>query len=592
MPPKSAAAPREPRLQPHRLRSIPGGYDINRWPIRVTIGPDETVGSWLMRAAMRYGMTPRALLATAGIDEHIYRPAQFAAAVTRHTDHLAHLLGSTPDEVNAAVRRIHPKTALSDYVQRYKGLRRAVLAGCSYCPRCLSEPNPRWKRQWSNVFALACVEHSCLLVRACPRCGQAPWSTTAWLSNPENSPHRCAIRRPRGPDDRVGVGARFCNYDLREVDVYDVDADLVRVQQFITDLCERYFLGPENTVTIAGIEVTATIAFDAICELLDESLDILTLFTPGYDRTKLTRALRDCRTILSSDTATDAALRADDVGLLNPGGPITPIGPDNVILRRPRNPLLAAIRIHALVPSLSPTTQLMLGCGSRWPRYPIRENEDDRTWLRLPEHYPELPEPTPAWIPQVLWPNIIWHTGTAPLDIEAAAQAMALAKMGDVRSWKLIALDLGLPKDTATPVTRYWRQIVRSGRWDEALASLTALREQLRRDPPPVDYQLRRIIADDPRRLIRAIHEAGFDTSNGNQHEVNNVVRRFWEHFTGGDLTYAPPPYALPSTRIHLWRTQTTDMDHTYAELFQDAYRYMRRASSLRPQGPLTWRPP
>lgn len=376
------------------------------------------------------------------------------------------------------------------------------------------------------------------------------------------------------------------------VEIYKIDADLIRVQQFITSLCERYFLAPEGNLTIAGVDVTATIAFDSLCELLDESLDIFTLFTPGYDRTKLTTALRSCYTILSSPTATDAAHNADDIGLLNPGGPITPIGPDNVILRRPRNPLLAAIRIHSLQSSLSPTTQLMLSCGNRWPRYPIRETETDRNWLRLREHDPELPEPNPAWIPQVLWPNAIWRSGMAPPGIEATAQAMALAKMGDVRSWKLIALDLGLPKDVSTPVTRYWRQIVRSGRWEEALAALTALREQLRRHPPPIDYQLRRIIADDPNRLVRAIHEAGFDTSNEDQHEVHNVVRRFWEHFTGGYLAYAPPPYALPPTEVQQWRLQTAAIDHNYADLFQDAYENMVQGTSLRPQGPLTWRPP
>jgi hypothetical protein len=180
----------------------------------------------------------------------------------------------------------------------------------------------------------------------------------------------------------------------------------------------------------------------------------------------------------------------------------------------------------------------------------------------------------------------------APPDIEAAAQAMALAKMGDVRSWKLIALDLGLPKDMSTPVTRYWRHIVRSGRWAEALASLTTLQEQLRRDPPPTDYQLRRIIADDPSRIVGALHEAGFDTSSGDQCEVPDVARRFWEHFTGGDLAYAPPPYALPSTRIQRWRSKTAAIDHTYATLFRDAYECLRQANGLRPQGPLTWRPP
>jgi TniQ len=98
MPPKSAAAQREQRPHPRQLRSIPG-YDINRWPICVPIRPDETIQSWLMRGALRYGITPRALLATAGVDEHIDRPAQFAAAVSRHTDHLAHLLGCAPDDV-------------------------------------------------------------------------------------------------------------------------------------------------------------------------------------------------------------------------------------------------------------------------------------------------------------------------------------------------------------------------------------------------------------------------------------------------------------------------------------------------------------
>jgi hypothetical protein len=84
MPPKSAAARREPQPPRRPLRSIPGGYDIDRWPICVPIGPEETIQSWLMRAALRYGVTPRALLATAGVEGHIDRPAQFAAAVSRH----------------------------------------------------------------------------------------------------------------------------------------------------------------------------------------------------------------------------------------------------------------------------------------------------------------------------------------------------------------------------------------------------------------------------------------------------------------------------------------------------------------------------
>jgi hypothetical protein len=117
MPPKSAAAPPEPQPPRRRLRSIPGGYDIDRWPICVPIGPDETVPSWLMRAALRYEITPRALLAMAGADERIDRPGQFAAVVSRHADKLAHALGCPPDELRTAVQRIHPNTALSDYAK-------------------------------------------------------------------------------------------------------------------------------------------------------------------------------------------------------------------------------------------------------------------------------------------------------------------------------------------------------------------------------------------------------------------------------------------------------------------------------------------
>jgi ligand-binding SRPBCC domain-containing protein len=101
--------------------------------------------------------------------------------------------------------------------------------------------------------------------------------------------------------------------------------------------------------------------------------------------------------------------------------------------------------------------------------------------LRLPEHHPELPEPTPAWIPQVVWPNTIWRSSsTAPPDIEAAAQAMALAKMGDVRSWTVIALDLGLPKDMSTPVTRYWRHIVSQ----RPMGGSARLTDRVARTPP------------------------------------------------------------------------------------------------------------
>ncbi len=97
-----------------------------------------------------------------------------------------------------------------------------------------------------------------------------------------------------------------------------------------------------------------------------------------------------------------------------------------------------------------------------------------------------LPElDPPARIPQVLWPGVVWAGHGDTTALAAAAQAMAVSKIGDTRPWTIIALDIGPPKGIALPVTQYWRWVVRNGHWTDALASLTNLKEQLRHNPPP-----------------------------------------------------------------------------------------------------------
>lgn len=260
-------------------------------------------------------------------------------------------------------------------------------------------------------------------------------------------------------------------------------AGAIGAHRLAFQLWRQYVQDPGSRLRVTDIEVTATIAFDALCQLVDESVRIFTLFEDDYDRTALVRALRNAGEVLSSESASVAADKADDVGLLNPAGPTTPIGPDNVLLRRKRNPLLAAIRLGSVQATLSPAAQLTFDCGNRHPRYPIRENAD-RTWQRLPEHCPALPELDPARISQVLWPGTVWARAGDTTTLASAAQAMALYKIGDTRPWTIIALDLGLPKGMATSVTQYWRQVGRDGHWPEALGALTNLKEQLRTTNP------------------------------------------------------------------------------------------------------------
>jgi hypothetical protein len=136
----------------------------------------------------------------------------------------------------------------------------------------------------------------------------------------------------------------------------------------------------------------------------------------------------------------------------------------------------------------------------------------------------------------------------------------------------------------STPVTRYWRHIVRSGRWGEALASLTALREHVRCDPPPIDYQLRRIISDEPSRLVGAIHEAGFDAGM-----ATNTTSTMWCADSGSTSPAATSPTRRRPTRCRppnfAMAQADCAIDGSYATHFQDVYECLRQANGMRPQG-------
>lgn len=42
--------------------------------------------------------------------------------------------------------------------------------GLQYCPQCLGEGTPYYRRAWRLAFAVACCEHGIVLLDACPRC--------------------------------------------------------------------------------------------------------------------------------------------------------------------------------------------------------------------------------------------------------------------------------------------------------------------------------------------------------------------------------------------------------------------------------------
>lgn len=74
--------------------------------------------------------------------------------------------------------------------------------------------------------------------------------------------------------------------------------------------------------------------------------------------------------------------------------------------------------------------------------------------------------------------------------------------------------------------------------------------------------------------------------------EFGDVVRRYWEHFTGGDIRYAAFPYALRAEEPADWQQKRSRIDGKHGGIFRTTYELMTTSDSLRPGGPLTWQPP
>lgn len=84
------------------MRAVPGGYDIDRWPITVPLGAGESLPGWLMRVGLRYQLTPMQLLRELRV---LHRPTGYDRVLERlrpHTGHLAAHLGVPAGDLLAA----------------------------------------------------------------------------------------------------------------------------------------------------------------------------------------------------------------------------------------------------------------------------------------------------------------------------------------------------------------------------------------------------------------------------------------------------------------------------------------------------------
>ena len=135
------------------------------WPLRPAPRPDEMLTSWITRLAHGLGLRPVNLLEIAWPDGCDFDTLDWAA----EPELLALLAGRTdqPVEVVAAMQ-LNLGDDASEFLHQ-----NSTGAALQFCPACLSETVPYFRRSWRLAFWRVCGVHRLVLLDACSQCGSA-----------------------------------------------------------------------------------------------------------------------------------------------------------------------------------------------------------------------------------------------------------------------------------------------------------------------------------------------------------------------------------------------------------------------------------
>lgn len=582
--PNSAPAPPDPPPGPRlRPRVIPGGYDLDTPPIHITPLPGESAVSWLRRAAVRYQISPRNVLRTGGATRQIASTRAATTRITSPRNTFTTRLGLSTEERQLLRGSTPLGHALDSYARVYQHPDAwSTLALSRFCPACLSAKIPSWDKDWTNPLLAACPDHDLLLLDRCPACEAAPYASPTWLSEPLEL-WRCTARTPAPP----GTGRRvrpWCRHDLRTTPAATATDEQSRAQRLLLDLARD----PDDTIELCGVTITRRIGFDAMLELLAAALhDRGTRFLDLSEPTaEIAAGLADTLIVLETTDPVMAGERLQELVLpTDHRAPIT----FKSATSSAKNPLLGTLQLGHHREHLTATSQLAFRTGATYPRYPLPAKTPRASvhHLLLPEHTPPgLPLPLTR-VPQVIWPGAL--PGLDDSDpIVRAEISLLIAHLGTTRPWSHLTLDLGLPRTFHSALARRIRTRRAHGTWPTLLAQLDELLEHLQAHPPWPNYRHRRILADDPLLLERALVTADPDQ----RLPALAVQRRFWELFTGGDALFAPNTLAILADQHAHWRQERHELDDKQMGLFETAFQILDHSSPLLLGRPLSWQPP
>jgi TniQ len=474
-------------------------------PIQVRPLPGEAIDSWLEALAARHNCCWSDLLDAVGLTQPastaggwIARPLLGEAAT------IAAATAEDLDVVQAtALARYHQTALRIDPVIRTldKTFPWSPPSSSRFCPQCLAETGGRWQLAWRLGWSFTCLRHHRLLVDTCPVCRQRQRRCVpTGIRVP--APGRCANPLPGS----VGRAPARCGADLAEADdVVRLPAGhlCLKAQQTIYDIIETgtadfgvYTHSPQSAqAALTDIRIVANrVLAYATTRSLEHVIpaDLLNAYPQIDDQahtykpprapapTAAAAAAIAVTAALSALGAADAHQGGDALRWLVAGardrGTKTNI---SVLGRAGASPVLNAIQLAALAPSMSPGDQLRHRIADTLPT-----RAQPRT-LRVSKLARSLP-------------TMLWPAWSLRLSVPGPQQR----QLRPVLSAMLMFTGTTLPVDAAAgllgsvvnryQVSRLLRLLAEHRQWNDIRQALTEMADHLTAFGAPIDYQRRR----------------------------------------------------------------------------------------------------
>jgi DNA-binding transcriptional LysR family regulator len=481
-------------------------------------------------------------------------------------------------------------------------------SGSRFCPNCLATSDGRWQLSWRLGWSFACLQHRQLLADCCPVCGRIPRQRPrSGKAIPVAAACGTFPARPEHPP----TGG--CGFDLTQTRTLRLPTGhpVLTSQQRLMSIIDTgvaafgtYALNPQpapKTLTdiraIAG-RVLADLPEQNIKNLLpaDITREHLTadlgsrLATRATERPGFMAPPRAASTAVAATIALQILEQPDAHQAGKPMRDLIDAMRDQLSQvsttsidgwGRGLSPVLNAVHLAALAPSLRPSEQLRYRTPTAMPRRPTKTAQDITRRARN--------------IPSMFWP--FWTVRLAPAGgtyprILAPVLAACLLIIDGRANFEDVAQQLGQVTD-ASDISRVLQRLGEKKQWPAIIVALTRITDHLDATDVPIDYRRRRRLNYSdllpPDRWQKICRRTGTILGNGRRELLVRSLQ--FQRISGLPAEMAPTRHRLEQAAFraesaHFAASRTPELDH---ELNSEAESFL---AAQHIDEPVTWQPP